>query len=963
MNASRNASRSTRHLPAPAGAGLVLALTAIALCATAVSGLAQVDSSLKHLAKHMQPTDGVVRGKIVSSETGETLPAATIMALDPDTGELVKGAPASLDGDFEIILPAGSYTIKASYISYTAATITGVKITAGRPTALEIVLQPEGIVGEEIRVEAKLLEDTDAAVLARQQRAPAVGDAISAEQISRSGDTDAAEATKRVTGVSVVDNKYVYVRGLGERYSSTEINGSRITSTESKRVVALDILPAKLIDNMNVQKTYTADRWAEFAGGVVDVNTKDFPDQLSVEFGQGVSVAPSSNFTDFGTYPGGSRDWLGADDGRRALPLAIPKDQKVVQRGRFSNVGFTTEELEQMGESFEDVWDPRVRQSSLNMGYNLSLGNQSSIAGRPLGYIASLTYGGKYDSQQEVQNSYSQDASGLVPYSRYNVDRSASAVEWGALFNTTYRLTPNQKVAWRNTYMRSAEDEVREYWGQSPNLPADEPIKDQRLRWVERSTFVTRLDGEHLVSPLARSLLTWRVASSSSDRDEPDNREVVYRYDPVIGDFLLFDLGQSGQRFFSTMNDGELSGEVGWSMPLPAIGWQTAKLSMGGFYTDRDREFSARRFRFVPKSGVRPDSMDLTLPAEQIYTPENIRPTGFQLQELTRSTDAYIASQIIKGGYLQADLSFLTRFRLIGGARYEDSRQRLQTFELGNPDLVPVVAENLGYEWAPSASLVIKTSDKTNVRFGASRTINRPDFRELAPFEYTEFVGARAEVGNPDLMDAVIRNYDVRWERYPGVGELMAVSFFYKDFDRPIETVVLPGVSRIITYTNSDDAQNYGVELEYRRGLGSVWKQLGGFHLGANLTLVKSEVVIGDSTGVQTSSERPLQGQSPYVLNANLGYAFWGGRSNVTVLYNVFGKRITEVGANGLPDIYERQRNQIDLTGSLALSDNVRIKAAAEDLLNHQHRFEQSGYVTRAYQPGRSFKFGLNYTM
>ncbi len=931
--------------------------------APAAGSPSKVDASLKHLAKHMQPNDGVVRGKILSSETGELLPAATIMVVEPQTGEVVKGAPATLDGTYEIILPAGTYSLRVSYISYSMATVTGVKVKAGQPTKLDVVLQPEGLVGEEIRVEAKLLENTEAAVLARQQRAPAVSDGLSAEQISRSSDTDAAEATKRVTGVSVVGDKYVYVRGLGERYSSTQLNGSRITSTETKRVVALDILPAKLIDNMNVQKTYTADQSAEFAGGVVDVNTKDFPDNLNVEFGQGVSVSPGSSFAGFGTYPGGSQDWIGFDDGRRALPGDIPDDQKVTPRGRFGTTGYTPEEIEVLGESFENVWDPQRRESSLNAGYNLVLGNQSSVLGRPLGYVASLSYGGKFDNQDEVQRSYAATEAGLVPYSNYSVERSTSAVEWGGLFNTTYRLTPAHKFSWRNTYMRNADDEVRTYEGISPNLGPEEPIKDQRIRWIERSTYATHLDGEHMVEPLAQSLFTWRFGSSSSDRDEPDNREVLYRYDPIIGQYILFDNGMSGQRFFSTMDDNELSGDVGWSMPLPALGYDTATLKAGGFYTDRDREFLARRFRFVPRSGVRPDSMDLSAPAEQIYTPENIRPTGFQLQENTRATDAYTANQIIKGGFVQGDVSFLTRYRIIAGARYEDSRQRLQTFELGNPNGVPVVAENIGCEWSPSASLVVKTSAKTNLRFVASRTLNRPDFRELAPFEYTEYVGGRSEIGNPQLEDAVIKNYDVRWERYPAVGELMAASFFYKDFERPIEVVVLPGVSRIVTYTNSDEATNYGVELEYRRSLANMWSKLSGFNLGVNLTLVKSEVVIGDSTGVQTSSERPLQGQSPYVFNGNLGYVFMGGHSSVNLLYNLYGKRIAEVGSNGLPDIYERHRNQIDMSAATSLNGHIKLKFAAEDILNHQYRFEQGGFVTRAYTPGRSFKFGLSYNL
>ena len=944
----------------------VAAIGCAFLCATGAPAAEKVDPALKRLAKMMQPGDGVLRGKVLSAETGDLLPAASIYVQDPKTNALVKGAPGSLDGDYEIVVPAGTYNVKVSYISYADNLYQRITVEAGKVTKLDLALKAEGVQGEEILVEAKLESNTEESVLLRQQRSPSVSDGISAEQISKTADSDAAEALKRVTGVTIVDNKWVYVRGLGDRYQSTQLNGARMTSTESKRVVALDMVPAKLLDNVVTQKTYSADQWAEFAGGVVQVNTRDFPDKFSGELGVTIGLEPASTFKNFRNYPGGHLDWLGHDDGRRALPDLIQdvaSDQKVVQRGRFSTAGFTTDELKLLGQSFENVWDPRSSTAPLNQGYNVSVGDQFAVAGHPLGIIGSLTYGGTYDEREEVENSYTSSASGVLPYSKYHVERSNYGVDLGGLLNFTYRLTPDQKLSWRNTYTRNAEDEVRVYSGFTPNLGPEEPIQDQRLRFVERDMFATRVEGEHLIKPLHQSVFGWRVGYSKSDRDEPDTREVIYKLDPLSSIYRLWDSGQSGQRFFSALDDRDVTSEFNVGVPLPSWKWQTAKLDVGAFYSDREREFLARRFRFVPKSQAsNPDSVDLSLPAEEIYVPENLSPTRFQLQEETRNTDAYSAQQIIKGAFVNGDVTLNARLRVIAGIRIEDSDQQLQTFELGNPAFVPVTVQNQKTQPAPAASLVVKLNDQSNLRFAASRTINRPDFRELAPFEYTEFVGGRTETGDTTLVDASIQSYDVRFERYPGLGEMEAVSFFYKDFDQPIEVKVKPGVSRIVTYGNIEGARNYGVELEYRQGLGRYVEDLRNVDLGLNVTLVNSKVELNaDDISVNTSHERALQGQSPFVVNGTLAYAFPDQRTQATLLYNVFGKRIASVGANGLPDIYERARHTLDLTATTSFNHHVKVKFVAKELLNHQHRFVQAGQPTQVWTPGRSFALSFTY--
>jgi outer membrane receptor for ferrienterochelin and colicin len=937
---------------------LGLGLAVFGAGAAAQESPAPVHPSLKHLAKVMKPGDGVIRGKVSSADNGELLPAASIYVNDPKTGILVKGAPGSLDGDYEVVVPAGIYNVKVSYISYGDALYKGVTVKAGQPTKLDMMLKPEGVTSEEVVVEAKLLENTERALIARQQHSASVSDGISAEQISRTADSDAAEAVKRVTGVSVVGNKYVYVRGLGERYSSTQLNGARVTSTESKRVVALDIVPARLVDNVITQKTYSPDQWAEFAGGVVQINTKDFPDEFASELTLSLGLEPSSSLTDFETYPGGDLDWLGRDDGRRALPDLV---QELASDRKVTRANFTPAELEQFGESFENVWDPATDRSLVNNGLAFSVGNKMPLFNRPLGFIGSLTYGRNYDNRSELEQSFTNDGSNILPYSSYDVERSSYGVDLGGILNFTYLATPSQKFSWRNTYTRNGEDEVREYAGFSPNYP-DEPLRNQRLRFIERDMYATRVEGEHLVKGLGQSIFNWQVGYASSNRDEPDTREVAYKQDPVSKEYVLWDSGQTGMRFFSGMDDNDVTTEVKLGVPLPAWQWRSAKVDVGAFYSDRDREFLARRFRYVPKRQAgNPDSVDITLPAEEIYVPENISPTRFQLEEFTRNSDAYAAKQVIKGGFANGDFAIGSHFRLLAGIRVESSDQRLRTFEVGNPEAVPVEVKNAVVQPAPAVSFIYKANDITNVRLGYSRTVNRPDFRELAPFEYTEFIGGRSEIGNPDLGDAAIKSYDLRLERYPGLGEMQAVSFFYKDFEDPIEVIVLPGVSRIVSWANTESARNSGVELEYRQGLGRYLDALSAVQLGLNVALVDSKVNIGASPSVNTTRERALQGQSPFVINGNLGYAFPDNRTHASILYNVYGKRIASVGANGLPDIYERSRHQIDMSASTSFNHHMKIKFTAKDLLNHHYRFTQGGEVTTLYQPGRQFTLGFTY--
>ncbi len=392
-------------------------------------------------------------------------------------------------------------------------------------------------------------------------------------------------------------------------------------------------------------------------------------------------------------------------------------------------------------------------------------------------------------------------------------------------------------------------------------------------------------------------------------------------------------------------------------MPLGSKGL----FKTGGMWRDRDRTFDAHRFRFLPFDNV-DRLVDLSVPPEALFQIENIAPRVFELRESTRATDNYLAAHDVWAGYAMIDLPLSKKFRLTAGARLEVSDQNVTTFDPFSPQATPIVADLDTTDILPSLNLTYRLTDQMNLRLARSRTVTRPDLRELAPFEFTDFVGGRTIFGNPNLERTLIDNYDLRWEVFPELGGVVAISGFYKKFHKPIEQIIQPAAEVRITYENAEAARNYGVELELRQNLSVLYSRLQHFSVNTNVAFISSRVELPD-VGIQTSSERALQGQSPYVVNATLGYdnPDWG--ITAALAYHVFGHWIAEVGNHGNPDVFETPRSQLDTTFGRQLLPFLLFSFSAKNLLNPDVTLEQGGETYVHYRTGRTFSFGLSYSL
>lgn len=931
------------------------------VCMVALLALAAGSAALDA----QESASGRIQGKIVDSETGEPLVAAEVYLSGTQVGAL-----SDLDGNYRLLdVASGVHALRVSYLGYAVKEVTGVQVVAGETATVDVGMVPEALLVEGVTVEvtAEAERGSVAGALETQRNAPNVLDAISAEQIARAPDTDAADALKRVTGLSVVDNKYVYVRGLGDRYGSTLLNGTPLPSPEpDRKVVPLDIFPARLLENVLVAKTYSPDHPGDFAGGLVQINTKQFPKDFTMELGVASSLNSQTAGDDFLTYAGGDLDFFGVDDGTRDLPSIIPDDRKVVLGNRFDPNPLTDADLESFGEAFANVWEPEAENGPLNQSFNLLIGDEVELGGKPLGFLASATYSNDHGSRAEVQRVLRTRAGEegeqvLEERNDYTGDRSLFSVIWGGLANVSFRPAPTHKLSLNTVMNHTVEDEARTLDGFDADQGVD--VRTTRLRFVERALFNTQLAGEHQLPFLFGSQLEWRGAYSTAKRDEPDNRETAYVEEPGTGRFRFRPITQSGSRFFSFLDDREYSGGLDWTVPFKQWSSLPARVKIGGLAQVKDRDFDTRRFRFQPqtsRAGFNPEI--LFLPPEQLFTAENIGPTGLQLEEFTRETDSYAAEQRIYAGYATLDVPITDRLRAVAGARVERSDQQVDPFDRFGGGLAPGGAKLETTDVLPGLNLTYSLGEDVNLRAAASQTIARPEFRELAPFEFSDYVGAQEVFGNPDLERTRIQNFDVRWEWFPGVGELVALSGFYKRFSDPIEQVIVPSSELGRSYANAKSARNYGAELEVRKGLGFLAAGLSKLSLGANLTLVESQVTLDSASGVQTSNERALQGQSPFVVNTNLSFTdpAWG--LEAAVLYNVFGERIDQVGALALPDIVEEPRHQLDFVLEKNLLEVLSVKLSGRNVLNSAVEFTQGGEIVERYKTGSTYSLGLAYS-
>lgn len=908
-------------------------------------------------------TTGKVQGRVLATDTGEVLGYADVVLFPADTTMAKVGGLTNADGTFLLEAKPGRYTIQVRAISYERKRVEGIVVTTGQVTRFDTALKPEAILQQEIVVEARAKQNTESSMLSARRKAATVGDAVSAEQVRRSPDKNTAEVLRRVTGLTVADGKYVFVRGLGERYSSTEIDGVRIASPEqNKRVVPLDLVPANLLENVVVQKTYTADRQGEFGGGDVQMHTKDFPGARTWSLSIGQGYGKDVTFRDRVTYRGGSEDLWGFGAGARALPQPIQD-----ATGSYPLVagqppyGTSKKALAGLARSFSDVWSPTATRAIPNANYAFSYGDEYKLLGHELGLIASASVARAFDHRTEADRFF---ASPPDTFYDYSVNRSNASVELGAIAGVSYRFSPAHSIHLRGFATNSADDEVRIYQGSDHNRVDSYygqwiQHRDTRLMYVQRSLISGSLEGRDEFPQLPGTAIDWKVSRSHARRQQPDRREVSYDegyYQNGPGVASYWTLGSPGTREFGDMNENGWGGTVATTMPFRLARLGAGKVVLGFDRQTKSRRNGYRRFNLYTSS-----STDPTAPPESLFSAgafNGAAGTGY-VEEATLAQDNYHAKAETDAEFLSVDLPLGSRLRSTFGLRGEYGSQDVRSFDLFHPEVVSAEGRFADTDWLPSANVTWSPTDAINLRLAASRSLSRPDLNELSPSPTLEYVGGYRQAGNPNLHRATLENYDARIEGFPSISEVLAVGVFYKKLHEPIEQTLQGAVPPLLSPVNSDHGHNQGVELEARSSLARIWDGMRGLSLNANATFISSQVYLKRQTTVLSSPVHPLQGQADYVVNAGLFYQPDWRETSVSLLFGRVGKRLRAVGYL-LPDVYDQPTTSLDATVNVSPFRHWRLSASAKNLLDPNVRQLQGGKEVSAYRDGRSYSLSFN---
>jgi outer membrane receptor protein involved in Fe transport len=888
----------------------------------------------------------ILKGTIIDDATGKTMPG-----VDVSVSNTKFYASSDFDGNFIITnLPVGTYEVQFSTSSYRTKIISEVVVTANDATNLTVSLvESKNELKEVVITRTKAKVESIKSLLTQQKNSVSVSDGISAETIKRTPDKSTSDVLKRISGASIQDNKFVIVRGLNDRYNANYLNGAPLPSSESDRkAFSFDIFPSNMIDNLVITKTATPDLTGEFAGGVIQITTKNIPDQnfQSFSYGNGYNSLATGKTQRY--YEGGKTDWLGIDDGTRALPSSIP-DTKT-----FKALTDVSSELTiPYAKAVNSDWELKNKNFSPNVSFQYSLGKRYEIGEKTLGVLFSTSY-----SKSNVFDSTSRfdyETPG-VKIENQNDKNYREQVLLGALANFSLKINKNNNISFKNIFSINSDDRVIERFGERNLL--DDPITPyySSVRWFTSNKIYTgQLLGEHYLSE-SKIKINWLGSYSKVDRLIPSLRRNIYTLDTNTGIYQAIipvntgGTNQGGGIFYSNNNEYSNNGKIDISKKFGNS--STHEIKTGIFYQDRNRDFYARQFHYTKfsKLGVSFDSSLLYssgFPDDKtIFGPQNIgqiSPTlgGFSLYDASSVSDTYTASSNLKAAYLMLDDKFKD-FRMVWGLRTEQYRQLL---DAESPRKI-IALDNKQTDFLPSANLIYALDSKRNLRLSYSKTLNRPEFRELAPFIFYDFTTGLSTQGNSDLKIATIQNYDFRFETFPGKNQLFSVSVFYKNFKNPIE-IQATAINKTVRYQNADSGFDYGVEMEFRTQLSSLFhfegsKLLDNLTVFSNISSISSEV---DVTSIVASSnpekKRQMQGQSPYILNAGIQYADSENGFNVAVNLNRVGNRIA-VGGNieSEPALWEKSRTLLDCQfAKTFLNKKMEVKLNIQNILAQDQIF------------------------
>jgi hypothetical protein len=872
---------------------------------------------------------------------------------------------ADVEGRFVLNLePGKKYTLTVSAIGFKTKEVAEVEVVSGAENSYTFVLEVAAKEVGEIIIRSTAKKENTAGLLNFQRNNTSLSSGLSADFIRRTPDKNTGEILKRVSGASIQDNKFVVVRGLSDRYNQAMINGAQLPSSEpDKKAFSFDVIPSQLIDNIIINKTATPDVTGEFAGGLVQITTKDIPSSSSLNLGFGLGFNTQSIFKTFTSNPRGSNDWLGFDN-QRSLPSAYPQKYNDFLK-------LSTAEQNAIVNSFrDDVWREQSTTAGPIQSYNLTWSNVlRGKKGGAFGSVLGITYRNSRLIFNATKELYEKD--GQQAFFDYNDQQNKYSTNVGAIANIAWSRKKT-KIAFKNLFNQLLEDNYYTRSGINTENLQDVLMRSSVLN--QRSLFSSQLEGTHKLGGQLNA--SWNVNYSMNHKQQPDLR--VLTYGRTLGTNTPFQAnlrGNNTNRFFSNLKDQAFGYNASLSYNF-MVGAQKQTVKIGGSSTVRFRDFKGFIFGFNEPT----DLALLSLPYDQIFSKSNFKSGGFQLSTaLQNPQDQYFGISALNAAYVMFDNKLTDQWRIVWGTRVEHFEQFLKSNQQGTDKAVVINSEKL--DFLPSLNITYSPTSKINVRVAGSRTVARPEFREIAPFAFFDFETIASTAGQPGLQRSSILNGDFRFEWYPKAGEVLSAGIFYKDFTNPIElrlNSASVATRRQYEFQNAASAKLYGTEVEFRKNLSFITASKGWlerFYFTGNISLILSEVLLSntDASGNQLApTKRPLQGQSPYLVNAGFQYDSKSG-TGVSLFYNRVGQRLTLVGNADFGDIYELPRNLIDFQVSQkVMKGNGEVRLNISDVLNQVVATYENRNTSKAYQkevdrtfssfrPGTTFTIAFSY--
>ncbi len=948
---------------------------------------------LLFMSVYLYAQNGNIRGTVIDDASGEPLFGVTVQIKGTTNGSIT-----DFDGKFDISVPEGTYDVQASFVGFQAITITGLNVQTDKVTVIDQLRLKEDVeLLEEVVITAEVVKTTETALLTVKRKSASLIDGISAASFRKIGDSDAASAAKRITGVSIEGGKYVYVRGLGDRYTKTLLNGMDIPGLDPDRnTLQMDIFPTNVLNNVIVAKTFTADLPADFTGGLVNLETTDIPDVRNMSASFGFGYNPSMHFnSDYLTYEGGGTDWLGFDDGSRELHIA---DDDLLQGS--NNPIFLSPGEQQLFISQLQGFNPQLaamRESSF-MDFNLgfSYGDQKETSLGTLGYNFAVSYKNNTEYYDDVEYStylVRPTQEELVLADQRLGSYGTNNVLLGGLAGFGLKRN-NSKYRFNFMRLQNGESKAGSFeLVRTPEIGTDLIGFSNNLEYSEKALTNYFVSGEHFLNTWK---VDWKFSPTFSTISDPDVRNTLYeRLRDGDGDFtgeVEISPGNTNFpiRIWRDLEESNYAGRLDARKEFQVFN-DEAKLSLGIGSTHKDRNFIIRGFDWNV------NQEDFVGDFDEITLEENLFPNAdgnfFQAQFLGGNVNEYDASSTVNSFYVSTEVKPAPRLKAIVGLRGEDFSQNYTGVNQSGDTLnnETVIDE---FNLFPTGNFIYSLKENQNLRFAYTRTIARYSFKEASFIEYFDpltdrtFLGALSPITNQgdtlwdgNIRSTLIDNIDLRYEVFGERGETFSLSFFYKMLSDPIEIVQLRSAASSKTFQpqNVGDATVFGTEVEFRKSLKFIDPSLTNFFFNGNATFSESEITMTDQEfesrvasgrpGQELDNKRELQGQSPYIINAGLAYDGFEKGLEIGLYYNVQGRTLTYTGGvNGFPDVYSVPFNSLNFSAikTFGPTDNMRLTFRVNNVLNDRREWEYESFgvpneTFEARSPGTRVSLGFRY--